>query len=84
MTVIERARAQRGSSLGNAGMIVPSHFMPLAAPGMVRLGSLEINSDFPAADGTRRGFNIGGLHGAGRSCRARIGEGIAAPQVAGG
>jgi D-amino-acid dehydrogenase len=25
-------------SLGNAGMIVPSHFVPLAAPGMVALG----------------------------------------------
>ncbi|MCE2684986.1 MAG: FAD-dependent oxidoreductase, partial [Verrucomicrobiae bacterium] len=25
-------------SLGNAGMIVPSHFVPLAAPGMVMLG----------------------------------------------
>ncbi len=26
-----------GCSYGNAGMIVPSHFVPLAAPGMVRL-----------------------------------------------
>ncbi len=38
MTVIERAREKRGASLGNAGMIVPSHFIPLAAPGMVALG----------------------------------------------
>lgn len=38
VTVIEKARAQRGSSLGNAGMVVPSHFIPLAAPGMVALG----------------------------------------------
>ena len=38
VTVLERARARRGSSLGNAGMIVPSHFIPLAAPGMVALG----------------------------------------------
>jgi D-amino-acid dehydrogenase len=27
-----------GCSFGNAGMIVPSHFIPLAAPGMVALG----------------------------------------------
>jgi D-amino-acid dehydrogenase len=38
VTVIERARARRGASLGNAGMIVPSHFTPLAAPGMVGQG----------------------------------------------
>src|SRR3954470_21336587 len=38
VTVIERNGAQRdGCSFGNAGMIVPSHFVPLAAPGMVRL-----------------------------------------------
>ena len=39
VTIIERKGAQRdGCSFGNAGMIVPSHFIPLAAPGMVRLG----------------------------------------------
>lgn len=39
VTVIERkARERDGCSYGNAGMIVPSHFIPLAAPGMVRLG----------------------------------------------
>ncbi len=38
VTVVERARERRGSSLGNAGMVVPSHFIPLAAPGMVALG----------------------------------------------
>jgi len=38
VTVIERAREQRGASLGNSGMVVPSHFIPLAAPGMVALG----------------------------------------------
>ena len=39
VTVIERGDAQRdGCSFGNAGMIVPSHFVPLAAPGMVKLG----------------------------------------------
>ena len=39
VTVIERKGAKRdGCSFGNAGMIVPSHFIPLAAPGMVALG----------------------------------------------
>jgi D-amino-acid dehydrogenase len=38
VTVIEKARGRRGASFGNAGMIVPSHFIPLAAPGMVALG----------------------------------------------
>jgi D-amino-acid dehydrogenase len=39
VTVIERKTAKRdGCSFGNAGMIVPSHFIPLAAPGMVKLG----------------------------------------------
>jgi D-amino-acid dehydrogenase len=39
VTVLERNGAQRdGCSFGNAGMVVPSHFVPLAAPGMVALG----------------------------------------------
>ena len=39
VTVIERSGAGRdGCSFGNAGMIVPSHFIPLAAPGMIQLG----------------------------------------------
>jgi D-amino-acid dehydrogenase len=39
VTVIERRpRARDGCSFGNMGMIVPSHFVPLAAPGMVKLG----------------------------------------------
>ena len=39
VTIIEREPEQRdGCSFGNAGMIVPSHFIPLAAPGMVALG----------------------------------------------
>jgi D-amino-acid dehydrogenase len=38
VTVVERNAAKRdGCSFGNAGMIVPSHFVPLAAPGMVKL-----------------------------------------------
>src|SRR5580765_5409329 len=36
VTLIERNPEQRdGCSFGNAGMVVPSHFVPLAAPGMV-------------------------------------------------
>jgi D-amino-acid dehydrogenase len=36
--LIERLPSKRdGCSFGNAGMVVPSHFVPLAAPGIVRL-----------------------------------------------
>lgn len=39
VTVVDRNPEQRdGCSFGNAGMIVPSHFIPMAAPGMVALG----------------------------------------------
>ena len=39
VTILDRNPAQRdGCSFGNAGMIVPSHFVPLAAPGMVAMG----------------------------------------------
>jgi D-amino-acid dehydrogenase len=39
ITVLERGAPDHDmASLGNAGMIVPSHFVPLAAPGMVGLG----------------------------------------------
>ncbi len=39
VTVVDQAGpAAGGCSYGNAGMIVPSHFVPLAAPGMVGLG----------------------------------------------
>lgn len=39
VTVIERdGPTRRGCSFGNAGMVVPSHFIPLAAPGAVALG----------------------------------------------
>lgn len=37
VTVLEQDAGCRGASLGNAGMVVPSHFVPLAAPGMVSL-----------------------------------------------
>lgn len=39
VAVVERGAPEHDScSLGNAGMIVPSHFVPLAAPGMVAMG----------------------------------------------
>lgn len=39
VVVIEREPRERNSaSFGNAGMIVPSHFVPLAAPGVVAQG----------------------------------------------
>lgn len=39
VTVLEReAQEENGCSYGNGGLIVPSHFVPLAAPGMVAMG----------------------------------------------
>ncbi len=39
VTVVDGGpEGKEGCSYGNAGMVVPSHFMPLAAPGMVALG----------------------------------------------
>ena len=49
VTVLERGGPDRDCcSLGNAGMIVPSHFVPLAAPGMVALGlRMMLNPESP-------------------------------------
>ena len=38
VTVVEKGEICSGSSYGNAGMIVPSHSTPLAAPGMIAKG----------------------------------------------
>jgi D-amino-acid dehydrogenase len=38
VTIVERGEIGEGASLHNAGLVVPSHFVPLAAPGMVMLG----------------------------------------------
>lgn len=38
VTVIDKSDLTDNCSYGNAGMIVPSHFVPLAAPGMVEKG----------------------------------------------
>ncbi len=39
VTVLDRdPETEKGCSFGNAGMVVPSHFIPLAAPGMIAKG----------------------------------------------
>ncbi len=38
VTILDRGDLSDGCSFGNAGMIVPSHFVPLAAPGMIAKG----------------------------------------------
>src|SRR5438067_13189125 len=51
VTILERGGPDHDCcSLGNAGMIVPSHFVPLAAPGMVGLGlRMLLNPEGPFA-----------------------------------
>lgn len=38
VTIFEQSDLKDGCSFGNAGMIVPSHLIPLAAPGMISKG----------------------------------------------
>jgi D-amino-acid dehydrogenase len=38
VTILDQGDLKVGCSTGNAGMIVPSHFIPLAAPGMMAKG----------------------------------------------
>src|SRR5262249_21207760 len=38
VAIIDKGDLTDGCSFGNAGMIVPSHFIPLAAPGMISKG----------------------------------------------
>ena len=38
VTIIDKGDLSDNCSYGNAGMIVPSHFVPLAAPGMIEQG----------------------------------------------
>ena len=38
VTIIDQGDLSEGCSYGNAGMIVPSHIIPLAAPGMIAKG----------------------------------------------
>ncbi len=49
VTLLERGKPNHDAcSLGNAGMIVPSHFTPLAAPGMIGYGLRQmLNPESP-------------------------------------
>jgi len=48
VTVIDQDNVNEGSSNGNAGMIVPSHIIPFAAPGMISKGiRWMFNSESP-------------------------------------
>lgn len=49
VTIIERGAPDHDScSLGNAGMVTPSHFIPLAKPGMAALGlRMMLNPESP-------------------------------------
>jgi len=38
VTVLDKGNFQDGCSFGNAGMIVPSHFIPMASPGIIATG----------------------------------------------
>lgn len=38
VSLVDRGTMKNGCSFGNAGMVVPSHVIPLAAPGMVAAG----------------------------------------------
>ncbi len=51
VTVVDRDELNGdGCSFGNAGMVVPSHFVPLAAPGMVGYGlRMLLNPESPFA-----------------------------------
>ena len=48
VTVLERSTSDDGCSQKNAGMVVPSHFIPLASPGMIKKGlKWMLKSDSP-------------------------------------
>ena len=53
VTVLERGQPERdGCSFANAGMVVPSHFVPLASPGVIQLAlrrTTGSNSQRPTA-----------------------------------
>lgn len=38
VTIIDKGNFEDGCSYGNAGMIVPSHFIPMASPGIIATG----------------------------------------------
>ena len=38
VTIVDKGDFTDGCSFGNAGMIVPSHFIPMASPGIISKG----------------------------------------------
>lgn len=53
VTIVERKTNEEGCSFGNGGLIVPSHFVPLAAPGMLSMG-LKMMADRKSPFGVAR------------------------------
>ncbi len=48
VTILERSRTDDSPSYHNAGMVVPSHFIPLASPGIIKKGLLwMLRADSP-------------------------------------
>ncbi len=48
VTVIDKNNGTEGTSFGNAGMIVPSHFVPMSSPGVIAQGlKWMLNSKSP-------------------------------------
>ena len=45
VTVIEKGEIGSGCSDKNSGLIVPSHFIPLAAPGVIAKGFRQLGRD---------------------------------------
>jgi D-amino-acid dehydrogenase len=59
ITIVEQTDLADGCSFGNAGMIVPSHIIPLAAPGMVSKGiKMLFNAQSPFYIKPRLSFNL--------------------------
>jgi D-amino-acid dehydrogenase len=45
VTVLDRDDGKDNCSYGNAGLIVPSHFIPLASPGIISKGLMMMLKD---------------------------------------
>jgi D-amino-acid dehydrogenase len=59
VTIIDQKPRQRdGCSFGNAGMIVPSHFIPLAAPGMVAGPEMDVEPGIALLHQTRLDLDL--------------------------
>lgn len=59
VTVVDRMRVDEKASVGNAGMLVPSHVVPLSAPGVVMKGlkmMMSASSPFRIAPRADRAF----------------------------